>query len=33
MVTDAAGRAITIPEKVERIFPAGPPAAESSEDL
>jgi iron complex transport system substrate-binding protein len=26
-VTDAAGRAITIPEKVERIFPAGPPAA------
>jgi iron complex transport system substrate-binding protein len=32
-VTDAAGRAITIPEKVERIFPAGPPAAESSEDL
>jgi iron complex transport system substrate-binding protein len=27
MVTDAAGRAITIPEKVERIFPAGPPAA------
>ena len=27
IVTDAAGRAITIPEKVERIFPAGPPAA------
>jgi iron complex transport system substrate-binding protein len=26
-VTDAAGRAITIAEKVERIFPAGPPAA------
>jgi iron complex transport system substrate-binding protein len=26
-VTDAAGRAVTIPEKVERIFPAGPPAA------
>jgi iron complex transport system substrate-binding protein len=26
-VTDTAGRAITIPEKVERIFPAGPPAA------
>jgi iron complex transport system substrate-binding protein len=26
-VTDAAVRAITIPEKVERIFPAGPPAA------
>ena len=27
IVTDAAGRAVTIPEKVERIFPAGPPAA------
>ena len=27
IVTDAAGRAITIPEKVDRIFPAGPPAA------
>ena len=27
IVTDAAGRAITIPEKVERIFAAGPPAA------
>jgi iron complex transport system substrate-binding protein len=26
-VTDAAGRAITIPDKVERIFTAGPPAA------
>ena len=26
-VTDAAGRAITIPDKVERIFAAGPPAA------
>ena len=26
-VTDAAGRAIAIPDKVERIFPAGPPAA------
>jgi iron complex transport system substrate-binding protein len=27
ILTDAAGRAVTIPEKVERIFPAGPPAA------
>ena len=27
IVTDAAGRAVTVPEKVERIFPAGPPAA------
>ena len=27
IVTDAAGRAVTIPEKVERIFAAGPPAA------
>jgi hypothetical protein len=27
IVADGAGRAITIPEKVERIFPAGPPAA------
>src|SRR5262249_6222466 len=27
IVTDAGGRAVTIPEKVERIFPAGPPAA------
>lgn len=26
-VTDATGRAITIPEKVTRVFPAGPPAA------
>jgi iron complex transport system substrate-binding protein len=26
-VTDAAGRAIVIPDKVERIFAAGPPAA------
>ena len=26
-VTDATGRAIIIPEKVERIFAAGPPAA------
>jgi iron complex transport system substrate-binding protein len=26
-VTDATGRAITIPDKVERIFAAGPPAA------
>ena len=27
VMTDAAGRAVTIPGKVERIFPAGPPAA------
>lgn len=26
-VTDATGRAITIPDKVERVFAAGPPAA------
>jgi iron complex transport system substrate-binding protein len=26
-VTDAAGRAVPIPAKVERVFPAGPPAA------
>jgi iron complex transport system substrate-binding protein len=26
-VTDAAGRAVTIPERVTRVFPAGPPAA------
>lgn len=26
-VTDATGRAITIPENVTRVFPAGPPAA------
>jgi iron complex transport system substrate-binding protein len=26
-VTDAAGRAITIPDKVERVFAAGPPAS------
>jgi iron complex transport system substrate-binding protein len=26
-VTDAAGRAVTIPDKVARVFPAGPPAA------
>jgi iron complex transport system substrate-binding protein len=26
-VTDATGRAISAPEKVERVFPAGPPAA------
>jgi iron complex transport system substrate-binding protein len=26
-VTDAAGRAVPIPDKVERVFPAGPPAA------
>ena len=27
IVTDAAGRAVIIPQIVERIFPAGPPAA------
>src|SRR5260370_23380059 len=27
MVTDGAGRAVTVPEKAERVFPAGPPAA------
>jgi iron complex transport system substrate-binding protein len=26
-VTDAAGRALPVPEKVARVFPAGPPAA------
>jgi iron complex transport system substrate-binding protein len=26
-VTDAAGRAVPVPEKVARVFPAGPPAA------
>jgi iron complex transport system substrate-binding protein len=26
-VTDSAGRAVPVPERVERIFPAGPPAA------
>jgi iron complex transport system substrate-binding protein len=26
-ITDSAGRAIAIPAKVERVFPAGPPAA------
>src|SRR5262252_497164 len=26
-ITDAAGRAIAIPETVARVFPAGPPAA------
>jgi len=26
-VTDAAGRAVTVPAKVTRVFPAGPPAA------
>ena len=26
-VTDAAGRAVPIPERVTRVFPAGPPAA------
>jgi iron complex transport system substrate-binding protein len=27
VVTDATGRALTVPEKVARVFPAGPPAA------
>jgi iron complex transport system substrate-binding protein len=26
-VTDSAGRAVPVPERVERVFPAGPPAA------
>jgi hypothetical protein len=26
-VVDAAGRSVTIPWRVERVFPAGPPAA------
>jgi iron complex transport system substrate-binding protein len=26
-ITDSAGRAVPIPDKVERVFPAGPPAA------
>jgi iron complex transport system substrate-binding protein len=26
-VTDAAGRAVPVPDRVERVFPAGPPAA------
>ena len=26
-VTDATGRALPVPEKVARVFPAGPPAA------
>jgi iron complex transport system substrate-binding protein len=26
-VTDSAGRAIKIPDRVTRVFPAGPPAA------
>src|SRR3954451_19723133 len=26
-VTDGAGRAVTVPARVERVFPAGPPAA------
>jgi len=26
-VTDAAGRAVPVPGKVTRVFPAGPPAA------
>src|SRR5262245_10868522 len=26
-VTDATGRAVPVPERVERVFPAGPPAA------
>jgi ABC-type Fe3+-hydroxamate transport system substrate-binding protein len=31
-VTDDAGRGITIPDKVERIFAAGPPAVLSGTD-
>jgi iron complex transport system substrate-binding protein len=27
IVTDAAGRAVPVPDKVARVFPAGPPAA------
>src|ERR1700730_1541989 len=26
-VTDGAGRAVPVPEQVQRVFPAGPPAA------
>ena len=26
-VTDGAGRPVPVPERVERVFPAGPPAA------
>src|SRR5581483_11493092 len=26
-VTDGAGRSVAVPAKVERVFPAGPPAA------
>ena len=26
-VTDGAGRAVLVPSRVERVFPAGPPAA------
>jgi iron complex transport system substrate-binding protein len=26
-ITDGAGRRVTVPAKVERVFPAGPPAA------
>ena len=26
-LTDATGRALAVPEKVARVFPAGPPAA------
>ena len=26
-VTDGAGRTVAVPAKVERVFPAGPPAA------
>ena len=26
-VTDGAGRAVSVPARVERVFPAGPPAA------
>ncbi|WP_222070485.1 iron ABC transporter substrate-binding protein [Azospirillum formosense] len=27
MVTDSAGRRVAVPERVERVFPAGPPAS------
>src|SRR5262245_29918897 len=26
-VTDSAGRTVAVPERVEKVFPAGPPAA------
>jgi hypothetical protein len=25
VIVDAAGRSVTVPERVERVFPAGPP--------